>query len=313
MPPIKLNSETRKTEQLAKSAETKNSSTNTLRVKSAARSPIGPLQAEGELIAEPSRMCELLKNKFESVFSVPQNTANIEALCNEAGPRCLENLCFDKEDIAQAIKSVPTHLSPGPDGIPAKLLKECTDELKKPISMLWRSSLKLGRVPHKLKQSHVIPIFKKGNRSSPQKFRPISLVSHQSNIFERVVVKNLTSYLNDLNLFTQQQHGFRSGRSCLSQLLEYHQKILAMLESRADLDVVYFDFARAFDKVDYGVLLSKPRSIGISGLVLQWFNSFPFLASREQTISIKGTLSSEGTVTSGVPQGSSLGVGTRDG
>ena len=186
--------------------------------KSAARSPVGPLQAEGELIAEPSRMCELLKNQFESVFSVPQNTANIEALCNEAGPRCMEDLCFDEEDIAQAIKCVPTHSSLGPDGIPAKLLKECTDELKKPIFMLWRSSLNLGRVPHKLKRSHVIPIFKKGNRSSPQNYRPISLVSHLSKIFERVVVKNLTSYLNDLNLFNQHQHGFRSGRSCLSQL-----------------------------------------------------------------------------------------------
>ena len=111
-------------------------------------------------------------------------------------------------------------------------------------------------------------------------------------------MKNLTSYLNDLNLFNQHQHGFRSGRSCLSQLLEHHQKILAMLESGADVDVVYLDFAKAFDKVDYGVLLSKLRSMGISGLVLQWLNSF--LTGREQTVSIEGTLSSEGQATSGV-------------
>ena len=54
------------------------------------------------------------------------------------------------------------------------------------------------------------------------------------------------------------QHGFRSGRSCLSQLLEHHNKILEELEKSNSVDVIYFDFAKAFGKVDHGILLNKP-------------------------------------------------------
>ena len=273
--------------------------------KSIVKAPVGPLKIGDELITEPAKISEILKQQFESVYSVPQNSTNIEALAEEPGPRCMTDLHFGQEHIANAIKNIPSHSSPGPDGIPAKLLRECVEELKKPIFLLWRASMDSGKVPRKLKLSHVIPIFKKGDKSSPKNYRPISLVSHISKIFERVVVKNLTDYLNDLDLFNKQQHGFRSGRSCLSQLLEHHQTILAHLESGTGVDVVYLDFAKAFDKVDYGVLLSKLKSIGVCDLLLRWLNSF--LTNRKQMICIDGSLSSEGPVISGVPQGSSLG------
>ena len=156
-----------------------------------------------------------------------------------------------------------------------------------------------GIVPSKLKLSHVVPIHKKGDRCTCENYRPISLISHLSKIFERIIVKNITSYLNELDLFNKQQHGFRSGRSCLSQLIEHQQQILAILESGANADVVYLDFAKAFDKVDYGVLLAKLRSIGISGLLLKWLDSF--LTNRKQVVCIDGFLSAEGPVNSGVP------------
>ena len=162
-----------------------------------------------------------------------------------------------------------------------------------------------GVLPTKIKCSHVKPIFKNGERSSPKNYRPISLISHLGKIFERLVVKNLTEYLNSLDLFNKQQHGFRSGRSCLSQLLEHHQKVLAGLEAGSSVDVVYLDFAKAFDKVDYSILLAKLNAIGISGKLLRWIHSF--LTERKQAVKIGGNLSSEGPVTSGVPQGSSLG------
>ena len=250
-------------------------------------------------------MSELLKSQFESVFSEPSNTANIEQLINEPGPRCLEDIVFDEESIAEAIKSIPLHSAAGPDGIPAKLLRECVTELKRPIFLLWRASLDSGVVPENLKQSYVIPIFKKGSRSAPQNYRPISLVSHLSKIFEKVVVKVLTSYLNDVNLFNESQHGFRSGRSCLSQLIEHHQQVLSILESQGNAEVVYLDFATAFDKVDYGILLHKLKSMGICGLLLKWLHSF--LTDRSQSVNVEGFLSSKGPVLSGVPQGSSLG------
>ena len=273
--------------------------------KSKARSNIGPLIVNDILVTDPHKMSEALKSQFESVFSIPTNSANINELENEPGPRCLEDFSFNEEDIHRTIELIPAHSAAGPDGIPAKLLKECAGELKTPIYILWRKSLDLGQFPSKLKNSIVVPVHKKGDRSLPKNYRPISLTSHLSKIFERVVVAVLTDYLNSMDLFNSQQHGFRSGRSCLSQLLEHHQKILAYLESGADVDVVYLDFAKAFDKVDYGILMAKLKAIGVGGLLLRLLCSF--LTDRSQTVSVEGSLSHEGPVLSGVPQGSSLG------
>ena len=70
------------------------------------------------------------------------------------------------------------------------------------------------------------------------------------------------------------QHGFRSGRFCLSQLLEHHNKILEELEKLNNVDVIYLDFAKAFDKVDHGILLNELKKIGINGKIGVWIHNF---------------------------------------
>ena len=100
------------------------------------------------------------------------------------------------------------------------------------------------------------------------------------------------------------QHGFRSGRSCLSQLLEHH-KILLELEKSNNVDVIYLDFAKAFDKVDHGILLNKLKKIGINGKIGVWIHDF--ILNRKQCVAVNGTTSSKAQVRSGVPQGSVLG------
>ena len=101
------------------------------------------------------------------------------------------------------------------------------------------------------------------------------------------------------------QHGFRSGRSCLSQLLEHHYKILEELEKSNNVNVIYLDFSKAFDKVDHGILLNKLKKIGINGKIGVWIHNF--LSKRQQCVAVNGTTSSEVQVRSGVPQGSVLG------
>ena len=101
------------------------------------------------------------------------------------------------------------------------------------------------------------------------------------------------------------QHRFRSLRSCLTQLLEHHNKILEELEKSNNVDVIYLDFAKAFDKVDHGVLLNKLRKIEINGKIGVWIHNF--LSNRQQCVAANGTTSSEAQVRSGVPQESGLG------
>ena len=94
------------------------------------------------------------------------------------------------------------------------------------------------------------------------------------------------------------QHGFRSGRSCLSQLLELLNKILEELEKSNSVDVIYLNFPKAFDKVDHGILLNKLKKIGINGKIGVWIHNF--LSKRQQCVAISGTTSSEAKVRSGI-------------
>ena len=182
---------------------------------------------------------------------------------------------------------------------------ECAEELQVPLYLLWRSSLDAGYLSNSFKTSKVVPIFKGGDRCAPQNYRPISLTSHIGKVFERIVVKTLAHYLDSMKLYNSNQHGFRGGRSCLSQLLEHQQKILLALENNLSVDVVYLDFAKAFDKVDYGVLLRKLKACGVCGQLLRWLCSF--LTGRKQVVCVDGSFSDVAPVCSGVPQGSSLG------
>ena len=278
---------------------------NYARSKSKVKTPIGPLQNGDSTVTDPVAMSEILKAQFESVFVTQSNPILIEPLLQEPGPRSIEDIDFTEDDIEECIMEIPQASSAGPDGVPAILLRMCAAELKGPIYHLWRTSLDAGKLPEQTKASIVTPVFKGGDRCLAENYRPISLIAHICKVFERVVVKYLTKYLNEACLYNDGQHGFRSGRSCLSQLLGHHQLILKAMENHAAVDVVYLDFAKAFDRVDYNVLIRKLKAIGITGNVLKWLADF--LIGRRQRVKVCGQLSSEGLVHSGVPQGSSLG------
>ena len=163
-----------------------------------------------------------------------------------------------------------------------------------------------GEIPEIFKLAHVCPLLKPGShRSSPVSYRPVSLTSHLVKTFERVVKKSLQNHL-EVNLkINESQHGFRKNRSCLTQLLQHYENILKGLENGENVDTVYLDFSKAFDKVDKGILCRKMKKLGISGKLGVWL--FNFLTSRKQIILANGEKSSVSEVISGVPQGTVLG------
>ena len=122
---------------------------------------------------------------------------------------------------------------------------------------------------------------------------------------ERVIRKDLVNHLELYNKFNPSQHGLRHRRSCLTQLLEHYDKILSFLEDGANVDSIYLDFSKAFDKVDIGLLCHKLRDMGISGKLGIFLNNF--LSNRKQYILANGSKSSQSEVKSGVPQGTVLG------
>ena len=138
-------------------------------------------------------------------------------------------------------------------------------------------------------------------RTSDKNYRPVALTSHLIKILEKILAKNIHQFLEMHQEMNPKQYGFRSGRSCLSQLLEHHNKILEELEKSNNVDVIYLDFAKAFDKVDDGIVLNKLKKIGINGKIGVWIHNF--LSNRQQCAAVNGTTSSEAQVRSGVPQG----------
>ena len=136
-------------------------------------------------------------------------------------------------------------------------------------------------------------------------YRPISLTSHVIKIFEKIIRKVVINHLHDNNLLPPNQHGFLQGRSTLSQLISQTEITIRTLESGKDVDTVYLDFAKAFDKVDHKILATKLKSLGIGGKVGSWI--FNFLTQRTQQVSTNGAISSQSSVLSGVPQGTVLG------
>ena len=131
------------------------------------------------------------------------------------------------------------------------MLRECADQLAEAILQIWRKSLDTGEIPEALKLQTIIPLFKKGSKSLPENYRPVSLTSHLIKLFERVLRRKLIKHIEENNLLSDNQHAFRAGRSCLSQLLQHMDSVLHALENKMNIDVVYLDFAKAFDEVDH--------------------------------------------------------------
>ena len=170
---------------------------------------------------------------------------------------------------------------------------------------MFKKFLRAGNLPKLLKQAFVIPVHKGGSRGLPVNFRPVSLTSHIMKTFERIIRKVLVCHLEANKKLNPNQHGFRARRSCLSQLLEHHDRILSILEEGNNVDSIYLDFSKAFDKVDPGILCHKLRELGISGKLGILLHDF--LSDREQVILANGVKSNSSQVLSGVPQGTVLG------
>ena len=270
---------------------------------------IGPLlDTAANVISCPLKMAEMLVAQYSKVFSTPKaplaDPSDIFTEQQMNDPE-LYDFEFTVDDLKDAISEISPTAAAGPDRFPAKLLKECKAELSVPLYIIWRRSLDTGQVPQILKTAHIIPVYKGGCRGTPKNYRPVALTSHLIKIFEKVIRKKVVQFMETYQLFNPSQHGFRAGRSCLSQLLSHYDRILELLEEGVNVDVIYLDFAKAFDKVDFGVTLKKLNDMGIKGKVGSWIYSF--LTNRTQTVLVNQCRSQQAEVKSGVPQGSVLG------
>ena len=275
--------------------------------KNTVKSRIGPLHcAQSKYVNNPKDMADILQNQFTSVFSNPQNV-QVNEMSNEPIAECtLDNINCTQEDFSKAIDEVKENSSSGKEGFPAIVLKSCKRNLTYPLLLLWSTSMESGFIHQMYLHQLITPIYKgKGSKCKAANYRPISLTSHVMKVFERIIRNKLVAYLEENNILSPNQHGFRKGRSCLSELLAHYEDILLNANSGEGTDTVYLDFAKAFDKVDRRILLKKLKRVGITGKLLGWFKAF--LSNRKQEVVVEGFKSFISAVLSGVPQGNVLG------
>ena len=268
---------------------------------------IGPLiDSNGNLQSDPKTMADILQQQYVKVFSEEDNDSdNHMQTETDSVNNTISDIEFSEHDIIKAIDAMPARSAPGPDKFPVIILKKCKQELALPLYILWRKSLDTSVVPNIHKLQTIVPIFKKDSKGNPANYRPVSLTSHILKLFERILRGKVVNFIEENGLLSKDQYGFRPGRSTISQLIVHIDKIIEILEKNQNADVLYLDFAKAFDKVCHKTLLNKLEGFGITGKILDWFKSF--LSERYQRVIVQGKLSEPEKVKSGVPQGTVLG------
>ena len=179
------------------------------------------IDSNQDITTDPQKMADLLQEQLSSVFSNPKLPLTPDPTLT--GSRSTSNLVTG---ISCLLSLVYPPNSSGPNGEPSILLKNCAKELCCPIRIIWEESFECGTVPKFYKDTHITPIFKKGDRARAANYSPIDLASHIIKAYERVLRGVMVDFIDKNQLLCNNQHEFRLGRSCLAQLLSHVDDIV---------------------------------------------------------------------------------------
>ena len=264
---------------------------------------VAPLKEGSIIYCDPIQKANIFNRQFISVFTDDTKTS-----FPDLGPSqypSMEDITVSCKGVVKLLKNLKPHKAAGPDDIPLMLLREAADEIAPAITLLFQASLNQGNTPSTWRKELVVPIFKKGSKSDASNYRPISLTSVLCKLCEHILHSTIITHLAKHKILSDAQHGFRKRRSCDTQILLALNDFSRGLEDKSQTDVIFLDFAKAFDKVSHQGLLEKAYFYGIRGHTFKWIKSF--LDNRSQQVVIDGHFSIDAKITSGVPQGSVLG------
>ena len=193
----------------------------------------------------------------------------------------------------------------GWDQLPAFIFKENKDPLSGILNHIMNLSLEQGTFPNELKKANIIPIFKAGETDIIGNYRPVSLLTTVSKVFERAMYNRLISFITQQKILYSLQFGFREGHGTHMAILKFLDNIIDSLDRGDYAATIFLDFSKAFDTVNHHILLQKLSHYGIRGTANKWFESY--LSNRSQFCTFGGKQSDEAIISCGVPQGSILG------
>ena len=264
---------------------------------------VSSLNNNGILYSNNKNKADILNQQFASVFT-QENLSTLPNLGPSPHPH-IPHIVISAAGVAKLLHGLNPSKASGPDEVPARLLKECADELAPALTHVFIASLQQREVPQDWRRAIVTPLFKKGDRSTPSNYRPVSLTSISCKVLEHIVHHHIITHLDSRGILNETQHGFRKNRSCETQLIITIDDLAKCLNENGQTDAILLDFSKAFDKVPHARLRIKLDYYGIRGQTLDWISSF--LSDRSQNVVCGGSVSSSCNVASGVPQGTVLG------
>lgn len=267
--------------------------------------------SQGQELLTGRKAANLLMDNYEenSNISVPEERrAQVQEerrTLKEQQPEEHMNKPFNHQELADTMKALNEHKSPGPDKITNEMLLHLGTRAKTQLLKIFNNSWKTGHVPQIWREADMVPIHKKGkDRAKVDSYRPISLTSCVGKLMERLINTRLTWHLEKNNIIAPEQAGFRQHRSTEDQVAYISQKIEDGFQDKKHTLTIWVDMEKAFDKVWKEGLKLKLQKSGVAGCMFQWICQY--LNSRKARVHVSGQYSRKKTLKDGVPQGGVL-------
>ena len=229
-----------------------------------------------QICTRRGKVCHLPENvwfdHFREVFQFvnPENTSPVEELTSESSEEELSYLNADitVDEITIAIGKLKRGRAAGPDEVLAEMLKCSTYGMKRVLCRFFNAVFFKGQFPMNWTRSSIVPIFKKGDPTSPDNYRGICLSSVFSKVYTSIITKRIQDWAEAINIIDEEQAGFRRGYSTIDNMFILHSIVHRYLDRKRKLYVAFVDFRKAFDTVDRLALWKILEMYGMNGRML---------------------------------------------
>lgn len=255
-------------------------------------------------LTSPQQIVDAFAEHFKSVY-VNSNAEDVGSDTYKSGVNAnvLHQFVITESDVVGAASKLKSNFTMGPDGIPSFMVKDTIRCLSRTLCYLFNLIIQKALFPDVWKVAKVCPVFKSNSKDDITNYRPIALISNFAKLFESILSNVIYNHVQ--SVISYSQHGFVAGRSTVTNLCESTQFISEALDCRKQVDVIYTDLSKAFDRVNQKLLLCKLGNIGLCPKLINLLASI--VQGRMQYVQYKGFKSQNYLTCSGVAQGSTLG------
>ena len=229
------------------------------------------MKFENEELRTPRGIVNTFVKLFERSFD--KNLANsIYVSRRQINSNTIDITQTTENEVSKAIQPLKPYMTAGSDSIPSFLVRDCAAILTKPLTIIFNLILKQSMFPHAWSESRIVPLYKFGSRNEMINYRPITLINNFAKIFEIVLHSQMYSHVT--TCLAPQKHGFTKGKSTVTNLILKTQFLAECIDKRSQVDCIYMDFSKTFDRLNHQLLLTKMDEFGFSASLILLFKTY---------------------------------------